>query len=166
MNCKTCQAALPDLLLDPSAPGNSAARAHLKDCAACNDELTALQSTFDLLDTWDAPEPSAYFNQKLAVRIREEQAAAPAGWFERLRSRVLFNTGRQFRPALAGAMALALIVGGGTTAFNVGKTHAPVQTSATVKDLQTLDKEDQLLQTMDQLLDDSSGEDDSVTPVT
>ena len=67
----------------------------------------SLEATFALLDAWQAPEPSPYFDQKLAVRLREEQALAPAGWFERLKSRLLFNTGRQFRPALAGALGIA-----------------------------------------------------------
>ena len=59
-----------------------------------------------LLDAWKAPEPSQYFDQKLAVLLREEQEKEPAGWLERLRERLLWNTGRQFRPALVGAMAL------------------------------------------------------------
>src|SRR5260370_13303779 len=114
MNCKDCQSVLSDLLLDPGAPSNAAARSHLETCAGCNQEFRSLEATFALLDTWKAPEPSPYFDQKLAVRLREEQAMAPAGWFERLKSRLLFNTRRQFRPALAGALAFALIVCGGT----------------------------------------------------
>lgn len=100
MICRDCKSAIPDLLLDPAAPSNAAARAHIDSCAECRDELASLQATFALLDDWQAPEPSSYFDQKLAVRLREEQDKAPAGWFERLRSRVLFNTGRQFRPSL------------------------------------------------------------------
>src|SRR5882757_4856769 len=98
MNCKHCQDSLPDLLLNAASPANAAAREHLAACAACNDGFHALKATFDLLDTWKAPEPSPYFDQRLAVRLREEVAAPPAGWFERLRTRLLFNTGRQFRP--------------------------------------------------------------------
>ena len=35
MNCKACQNALPDLLLDPAATANPAARAHIATCADC-----------------------------------------------------------------------------------------------------------------------------------
>jgi hypothetical protein len=161
MNCRICQSSLPDLLLDPAARSNAAARAHLESCAACNEEFNALKSTFDLLDEWHAPEPSPYFDQKLAVRLREEQANPSAGWFERLRSRLLFNTGRQFRPALAGALALVLVVGGGTIADLAGfPSHPQVQASATINDLQILDKNEQALQTMDQLLQDDNSSDD------
>ncbi len=153
MNCKTCQDALPNLLFDPSAPENAAARAHMATCAACAQELASITATMSLLDTWQAPEVSPYFDQKLAVRIREEQAAPAPGWFERIRTRLLLNTGRQFRPALAGVMALLLIAGGGT--FGISTFHtAPV--SATVNDFQILDKNEQALQQVDQVLDDAA----------
>jgi anti-sigma factor RsiW len=161
MNCRICKDSLPDLLLDPAALSNAAARAHLESCTACKEEFNALKATFDLLDEWHAPEPSPYFDQKLAVRLREEQANPAAGWFERLRSRILFNTGRQFRPALAAALAFVLVVGGGTIADLAGfPSHSQVQASATVNDLQILDKNEQALQTMDQLLQDDNSSDD------
>jgi len=164
MNCKDCQSVLLDLMLDPGAPSNVAARSHLESCAECNREFKSLEATFALLDTWKAPEPSPYFDQKLAVRLREEQAMPPAGWFERLKSRLLFNTGRQFRPALAGALALILLVGGGAFANLSGFGHCTRQTSAAVQDLQLLDKNDQALQAMDQLLQDDGPADDTATP--
>jgi anti-sigma factor RsiW len=132
----------------------AAARAHLADCAACAREFASLRATFALLDSWQAPEVSPYFDQKLAVRLREEQAAPPAGWFERLKDRLLLNTGRQFRPALAASLALLLIVGGGS--IGISNFSHPVQASATVNDLQLLDKNEQALQQMDQLLQDES----------
>ena len=164
MNCKDCQSVLLDLLLDPGAPSNAAAQSHVESCAKCNREFKSLEATFALLDTWKAPEPSPYFDQKLAVRLREEQAMPPAGWFERLKSRLLFNTGRQFRPALAGALALIILVGGGTFANLTSSGHSAPQTSAAVQDLQILDKNDQELQAMDQLLQDAGPADDTATP--
>jgi anti-sigma factor RsiW len=164
MNCKDCQSVFLDLLLEPGAPANAAARSHLESCAECRQEFKSLDATFTLLDAWEAPEPSPYFDQKLAVRLREEQALQPAGWFERLKSRLLFNTGRQFRPALAGALALVLVVGGGTFADVSGFLHSKPQASATVQDLQILDKNDQALQTMDQLLQDVGTADDATPP--
>jgi hypothetical protein len=164
MICYDCQTALPELLLDPAAPSNAAAREHLKSCLACNQEFQSLEATFDLLDTWQAPEPSLYFDQKLAVRLREEQALPAAGWFERMRSRLLFNTGRQFRPAVAGALAVAFLVAGGTFADLSGFPHpAKTQISATVNDLQILDKNDQALQTMSLLLQDDGSSNDNLT---
>jgi hypothetical protein len=161
MNCKDCQSVLLDLLLDPGAPSNAAARSHLEFCHECSQEFKSIEATFALLDTWKAPEPSPYFDQKLAVRLREEQARAPEGWFERLKSQLLFNTGRQFRPALAGALALALIVGGGTIANLSSLGRSTPQASATVQDLQILDKNDQAMQAMDQLLQDEGPVDDT-----
>jgi anti-sigma factor RsiW len=164
MNCKDCQTVLLDLLLDPGAPTHGAARKHLESCPKCNGEFKSLEATFTLLDAWKAPEPSPYFDQKLAVRLREEQAKAPEGWLERLKSRLLFNTGRQFRPALAGALALILLAGGGTFANLSGFSHSRPQASAAVQDLQILDKNDQALQAMDQLLQDDPVEDNAAPP--
>jgi hypothetical protein len=167
MNCRICQTEIPELLFEPTSANSAAARAHLDSCPECRKEFVSFQATFALLDTWQAPEPSAYFDQKLAVRLREEQAMPPAGWFERLQTRLLLNTGRQFRPALVATMALLLLVGGGTFAGISTLPSRPdkVQASAAVDDLQILDKNDQALQQMDQLLqDDQSGDDQSTAP--
>ena len=164
MNCKDCQSVFLDLLLDPKAVSNAVARSHIEACAECNREFQSLEATFALLDEWKAPEPSPYFDQKLAVRLREEQSLAPAGWFERLKSRLLFNTGRQLRPALAGALALVLVVGGGTFANFSGVLHPKPQISATVQDLQILDRNDQAFQAMDQLLQEDGSTESSATP--
>ena len=123
-----------------------------------------MKATFALLDDWKAPEPSAYFDQKLAVRLREEQALAPAGWLERMKSRLLFNSGRQLRPALAGGLALLLLVGGGAVVDLSTVSHPRPQVSATVQDLQILDKNDQAIQTMDQLLQDDNSVNDTSSP--
>jgi hypothetical protein len=163
MICQECKSALPDLLLDPAAPTNAAAREHMESCPACSEEFHSLEATFALLDTWQAPEPSPYFDQKLAILLREAQQESPAGWFERLKSRLMFNTGRQFRPALAGALALLLLLGGGTFADLASHHSTTPAVSATVNDLQILDKNDQALQTMDQLLQDDGSSDDGTT---
>ncbi|MGP8260686.1 MAG: hypothetical protein ACLQM6_12130 [Acidobacteriaceae bacterium] len=156
MNCKTCKAALPNLLLDPAAPEDAAARAHIAVCAVCAQELVSLQATLSLLDTWKAPEVSPYFDQKLAVRLRQMQSAPAAGWYEQLRTRLLFNTGRQFRPMLASAMALVLIAGGGSVGIATYQHPRPVQASAVVNDLQIFDKNAQALQQVDQILQEDA----------
>lgn len=158
MICRDLKSVLPELLLDPSGPESTAARAHLDSCAACREELRSFEATFALLDTWQAPEPSPYFDQKLAVRLREEQERKPAGWLELMRARLLFNTGRQFRPALAGGLALALLIGGSAAVNLSSSHHSKVEVSATVNDLQIYEKNDQAMQTMD-LLDDNSSDD-------
>ena len=118
-----------------------------------------------LLDAWQSPEISPYFDQKLAVRLREEQASPAPGWLERIRTRLLLNTGRQFRPALATAMALLLIAGGGTVGITAFQHPQPVHVSAAVNDLLILDKNQQALQQVDQLLEDAAPADsDTSTP--
>jgi len=164
MNCKSCQDELAEFLFDPAATAKPELEAHLAECAGCSEEYVELRRTMSLMDAWEAPEPSAYFDQRLAVLLREEQAKAPAGWLERVREYLLFSTGRQFRPALAGALALAMILGLGSFAgFTVNqRSGVEVQASAAVDDLQILDKNDQAIQQMDQLLQDD-GEPDQGT---
>ena len=162
MNCTTCKDALPDLLLDPTSAVSLAAQGHLSECTVCAAEFRTLQSTLNLLDTWEAPEISPYFDQRLAVRLREEQAAPRESWLERVQAYLLLSTGRHFRPALGGALALVLLVGGGTLADFSGVFHAkPVQASATVNDLQILDRNEQAIQTLDQLLQEEGTADDA-----
>ncbi len=160
--CRSCQAALPDLLLDPRSVAAEAARSHFDACVDCRAAWSALESTSALLDQWTAPEPSPWFDQRLLARLREEQAAQPEGLLERLRSRLLFSTGRELRPMLAGAFALLLAIGGGTAITLSHQSQPPaVETSATVQDLQILDRNDQAIQTMDQLLQDEGSTDDT-----
>ena len=160
MNCTACRSALPDLLFDSTSAEHASLRTHLDACPDCAAELRSLQATAALLDEWTAPDPTPWFDQRLAARLREAQAAEPEGWLERLRSRLLFSTGRQLRPILAGALAGVLVLGGGVAASVSGVLHRPAEVSATVEDLQILDRNDQALQTMDQLLDDSPSSDD------
>jgi anti-sigma factor RsiW len=154
IDCKTFQEELPELILTPGAKPSLAALAHLQDCPPCTEELHSFQQTFAVLDTWTAPEPSPYFDQKMQVRLREEQAAPRMGWFESLKTRMLFNTGRQFRPALAGALALALVAGGAGSLLDYTHATAAPQTSATVEDLQILDRNAQAFEQLDQLQQD------------
>ncbi len=162
MNCTECQATLPDLLLDPGSKKATIAEAHLVDCLACHEELTQLRAAFASLDEWTAPEPSPWFDGRLMARLRDEQAAAPESFFERLRSTLMFSTGRQLRPALAGALALVLAISGGTALTLSHVLHPQsVEASAAVQDLQIIDRNDQAFQTMDQLLQDDSTDDGS-----
>lgn len=165
-NCKTCRTHLADLLLDESyAAAHPEVAAHMAGCEECRSEWEELQSTFALLDSWVAPEPSEYFDTRLHARLREAQASAPEGLWDRVRSFVLFSTGRSLRPVMAGALALILVLGGGGT-FAGFYQHGAVaaQASPTVNDLKILDNNAQALQQMDQLLD--SNDDTAASPTT
>lgn len=170
INCKTCRAAFPDLLLDQAwAAAHPEAAEHMAICPACRTEFAELRSTSDLLDSWTAPEPSPYFDARLHVRLREAAAAAPEPLWERVRSFFMFSTRFQMRSALAGALGFALLVGGGTVAgiYELQTTTASQVTSPAVNDLKIMDNNAQALQQMDQLLDDSgSSSDNNGTPPT
>ena len=143
-DCRTCRSHLADVLVDESyVSAHPEIAAHMVACAECRTELEDLQSTFALLDAWTAPEPSPYFDAKLHARLREAQASAPEGLWDRVCSFLLFSTGRRLRPAMAGALALVLVLGGGGTFAGLYQ---------------------QALQQMDQLLD--SSDDDSAPPTT
>jgi hypothetical protein len=161
-DCKTCRTHMPDLLLDEGfASTHAELVAHMAACQDCATELAELRSTFAMLDDWTAPEPSPYFDSKMHVRLREAEAAGPEGFWERTRAFLMFSTGRALRPALTGALAFAMLVGGGGLGLYVHQVNAT--TSATVDDLKLLDNNEQAIQQMDQLLDDS---DDSTPPTT
>jgi hypothetical protein len=159
MICRKVKANLENLLFDPeSVPAD--VRDHVKECAACGEELASLEATMNLMDDWQAPEPSAYFDSKLAVRLREEQRAEPAGIVERMRARLLFGSNVHLRPIAVGALALLIIIGGGTYAgLMTSQPAAPVKTSAAVEDLKSLDDNAQVFQQLNSL--DQNDQDDS-----
>lgn len=163
-NCNDSQALFADMLLDPAAvPAETQASfaRHAATCNPCTTTMQELRSTVAAMDDWTAPEPSPYFDTRLHARLREEQAKQPEGLFERMRSFLLFSTGRQFRPAVAGALALVLTVSGGSIALHTIHAANAVSASATVEDLRVLDNNAQALQQMDQLLDDSNDDSDA-----
>jgi hypothetical protein len=116
-----------------------------------------------LMDAWESPEPSPYFLSKLDARMREERATAPAGWLERLRARLTYGPSMHVRPLAAMALAVVLLLGGGTyLGISDGeKTVAPQPQAAVVHDLQTLDNNAQLLEQLDSISganDNSNGD--------
>ncbi len=124
----------------------------------------AMHQVMGLLDEWQVPEPSPWFDARMMARFREEQQRAPQGWFARLRNRFVLGDAISMKPVLAGAMALLLVAGGGGyVQLQHMHQQAPAATSATVQDLQILDNNDQAIQQMDQLLDsDDSSHGDSL----
>ena len=153
MNCKTIQEQLPDVALG-SAPMAAEVERHLGECTQCAETLRALRATMSLLDEWEAPEPSPYWNVRMQARLREEQQRqqSSAGWLQWLR-----------RPAISLAVALALALGVGVTQMmrflHQDTRPAQLSTGTAVSDLQYLDTHSDLLQDFTPL-DDMDGDAD------
>jgi predicted anti-sigma-YlaC factor YlaD len=153
MNCRNIHDQLPDVALG-TTPVSPEVEAHLADCRDCAGTLQALRSTMKLLDEWEAPEPSAFWDVRMQARLREEQQKASVGWLQWLR-----------RPALSVAAAFALVIGIGLVQaghfMHTGDNPPPAASVGTpVADLQFLDKNSDLLQNFD-ALDDLDGDDDA-----
>jgi hypothetical protein len=101
MNCNEIRERMPDV-----AAGFSELTAdegkHLESCGACAEQLKAMRSTMTVLDEWQVPEPTPYFDVRLQARLREEMAKPQAGWLQWFR-----------RPVLAAALTVILGVGVG-----------------------------------------------------
>jgi anti-sigma factor RsiW len=163
-NCTGMDAELAELLLD-SRPVSAKVQAHVAECEHCQKELAELKATMQALDAWKAPAPSPYFLTRLGARMREEREAAPAGWLAgamaRLRATVAYGPGLHARPLAAVALTVVLLVGGGTY---LGVTdwmqpaQQPGQNAAVVGDLQTLDRNAQVLDQMEALTANQNGD--------
>jgi anti-sigma factor RsiW len=140
-----------------SRPLTDEVRKHVAQCPKCETELAELRSTWKLLDEWAAPEPSPFFDAKLYASLRREQTTEPASLWERAKAWLLYSSNLRMRQLGAGALATVMVVSGGTFAL---LNHGPVavaQTSATVRDLQSLDGNAQMLQQLNAL----DGDEDS-----
>jgi anti-sigma factor RsiW len=149
--CTGMESKLADMLLDPeSVPAK--VQAHVDACEGCRAELAELRATMSLMDAWESPEPSPYFLSKLDARMREERATAPASWLEKLRARLAYGPSMHVRPLAAMALAVVLLLGGGTyLGITDGEKSAVPQPQAYVHDLQTLDNNAQLLEQLDSI---------------
>jgi predicted anti-sigma-YlaC factor YlaD len=166
MNCNEISELLPELAagMDTSMPEAEQleVKKHIASCEACATHLSELQKTMALLDEWQAPEPSPYFDTRMQARLREEMARPHAAWLGWLR-----------RPAWA--MSLAGVVFAGALAVSVGNRSyiyqaetiptnppslgLPVQPGTAVGDLQALDRNDELYADFD-MLDELQVQDD------
>jgi hypothetical protein len=134
MKCTEILELLPDLAAG-LAPVTPELNDHLRGCAACAGTLDEFRKTMALLDEWQTPEPSPYFDVRLRARLREEVAKQPVGWWAWAR-----------RPALA--VSLAIVIVAGVTIFRIEHRPGPnpiptlanIQPGTAVGDLQTLDK--------------------------
>jgi hypothetical protein len=152
--CGKMEDSLADLLLDPAA-APAEVRKHVAECEGCRRELDELRATMGLMDAWKAPEPSPYFFTRLNARMREERAAQPAGWLARLRALFVYGPRMHARPLAAMAMTVVLLVGGGAYLSISDLLQPPQQASAgnpaVVHDLQTLENNSQVLDTLESL---------------
>ncbi|MGH9643771.1 MAG: anti-sigma factor family protein, partial [Terriglobales bacterium] len=85
MDCKHFQEKLPDLAAGMEASTPEVEK-HIAACATCAAQLHDFQKTMALLDEWQAPEPSPYFDTRLQARLREEMARPSAAWYQRILS--------------------------------------------------------------------------------
>jgi hypothetical protein len=161
MVCREMKESLPDLLLAPKQ-ASAEVRAHVESCAECGKELKELETTMALMDAWEAPEVSPYFDTRIAVQLREEQESAPAGWLERMKARLLFGNRVNMRPVMAAAMALVVAAGVGTyvglDGFSTHRTTPTVQASPVIKDLQSMDENAQMFQQLSTLDQQQQGD--------
>jgi anti-sigma factor RsiW len=148
MKCDEIRERMPDLAAGFSQPTGDEGK-HLESCGACAQQLQALRATMALLDQWQAPEPSPYFDVRLQARLREEMAAKPeASWLQWFR-----------RPVLAAALTVCLAVGVGVFFTGDGGIYKRTQEASiaepgtAVSDLQALEKNHDMYSDFD-LLDD------------
>jgi anti-sigma factor RsiW len=155
MKCNETRELMPDLAAGLAAV-TPEMKAHLDACAECAGKLEAFRQTMSLLDEWQAPEPSPYFDVRLRARLREESAKPSAGWLGWLR-----------RPVLAASLALVMVVGVSLVQMNsgergkhattsqvaVGLSQTPAEPGTAVGDLQALEKNQNLYSDFD-VLDD------------
>jgi predicted anti-sigma-YlaC factor YlaD len=166
MNCNEIRELLPHLAaaagIDASTPEPEVEK-HIASCAGCAAHLRDLQKTMALLDEWQAPEPSPYFDTRLQARLREEMARPAAGWLNWLKW--------VRRPAWAMSLAAVVFAGAllvGNKSY-ISQTEAiatkppslglPVQPGTAVGDLQALERNDELYADFD-VLDDLQVQDD------
>jgi len=154
MKCETIRSEFMEAVLGGPEGASPEVREHLSHCAECASELASFQQTMTLLDEWQAPEPSPYFNSRLRARVREEASFQPSGWFAWIR-----------RPVVAAAAMVLFAVGVGmletgqfssdsdTLANNGDAVLRNVNNSASlaVGDLQYLDRNADLFSDFDAL---------------
>jgi hypothetical protein len=162
MNCKGIRERMPDVAAGFGEPTVDEDK-HLESCGACAEELKAMRATMAVLDEWQAPEPSQYFDVRLQARLREEMAKPQAGWLQWFR-----------RPVLAAALTVLLGIGVGLYftrgggIINLGQEHGqeatitePPALGTAESDLQTLENNHDLYADFD-LLDDMELQQDVV----
>jgi hypothetical protein len=148
MKCDEIRERIPDVAAGFSQTTTDEGK-HLESCGTCAEQLKAMRATMALLDEWQAPEPSPYFDVRLQARLREEMAKPQPGWLHWFR-----------RPVLAAALTVLLGVSVGlfvTRGSGVYKHQEEASITeppgTAVSDLQALDKNHDMYSDFE-LLDD------------
>src|SRR5215471_75582 len=150
MKCEEIRERMPDVAAGFSEVTTEESN-HLAGCNVCTEQLKSMKATMGLLEEWQTPEPSPYFDIRLQARLREEMAKPQAGWLHWFR-----------RPVLAAALTVIMGVGIGLfLTHDGGRVQPPTPVveqvpegpGTAVNDLQTLDKNQDLYADFE-LLDD------------
>jgi hypothetical protein len=165
MNCEKIREMMPDVAAGMMADAPEVEK-HLAGCAGCAGQLEQFRQTMALLDEWQVPEPSPYFDVRLQARLREEKARTAAGWLGWLR-----------KPALAAALTVVLAAGitmftrgpagheiGGNIPGWTPKATIASATGTAVGDLQSLDKNHDMFSEFDLLDDLAAPSDQTANP--
>jgi predicted anti-sigma-YlaC factor YlaD len=150
MKCKEIQERMPDVAAGFSQPTADESK-HLESCAECGQHFKAMRETMALLDEWQAPDPSPYFDVRLQARLREEIAKPQATWMSWFR-----------RPVLAAALTVLMGLGIGLFVTRGGEIRSgddvearmvDVGPGSAVSDLQALENNHEMYSDFE-LLDD------------
>jgi predicted anti-sigma-YlaC factor YlaD len=134
MKCEDVRERMPDVAAGFSELA-SGENNHLANCSVCAEQLKAMRATMSLLDEWQTPEPSPYFDVRLQARLREEMAKPQKGWMQWFR-----------RPVLAAALTVIMGIGVGIVFMRGDRAHqtdipvTDIGPGSAVSDLETLDK--------------------------
>ncbi|HEY5027098.1 MAG TPA: hypothetical protein VIK39_01700 [Candidatus Angelobacter sp.] len=149
MNCNDVRENLIELLTD--GPADPHVKAHVSQCNACTEELGSMRKTMALLDEWESPEPSPYFLTRLRAHVKEEREKAPVAMFGWLR-----------RPMLAAALATILAAGGVGYRLIVSAPPPEPGPGTAVADIESLDKNHDLIIDTDLVNELTGGPSDDV----
>jgi hypothetical protein len=160
MNCNDIRELMPDLASGMTSDAASVEE-HLNSCGGCALKLEEFRQTMALLDEWQVPEPSPYFDVRLQANLREEKAKQPARWLQWIR-----------KPALALSLTVLMVASvtlfrGGNPAGSTGKKQiiaTSIEPGSAVSDLEALDKNHDLYSDFDVLDDLQVQQDVNATP--
>jgi hypothetical protein len=158
-DCNEIRERMPDVAAGFNALTTEESQ-HVVGCADCAEQLKSVRATMALMDEWQTPEPTPYFDTRLQARLREEMAKPQAGWLQWFR-----------RPVLAAALTVIMGVGVGLFVTN-NAGHPPVEQAAlspergtAVADLQDMEQNHDLYADYEVLDDlDVAQDQDTATP--
>src|SRR5208282_1483842 len=154
MKCNEICELMPDLAAGSDAVAPELKK-HLETCIGCAGKLNEFRQTMALLDEWQVPELSPYFDMRLRARLREEAVRQPVGWWQWIR-----------KPALAISLAVLMVMSitlfrtdAGRNPTSDGPRAMVAEQGTAVGDLQALDKNSELYSDFE-ILDDLQAQQD------